>query len=118
MSDSTNAKWVIDSIEECLYPPGRSIHVKVVAKIRRNDTGEIRDYAEGTVHLGDAFTDFPTEEDEANCFWWEEGNGSCDCNRAIFFEGYKSENTYPCGHGAYSVNLINPANGQTIYAEY
>lgn len=37
--------------------------------------------------------------DDWNWFWWEEGNGGCDCNRSIFIR-----KTYPdfpdlnCGH--------------------
>lgn len=29
--------------------------------------------------------------DEQSFFWWTEGNGSCDCNRAILFEGAEEE---------------------------
>ena len=24
--------------------------------------------------------------DGAGCFWWEEGNGACDCNRSLFIK--------------------------------
>jgi hypothetical protein len=30
-------------------------------------------------------------EDGFSVFWWTEGNGSCDCNRAIHFEGVDDE---------------------------
>ena len=30
-------------------------------------------------------------EDTYSESWWAEGNGSCDCNRAIFFEGTYEE---------------------------
>jgi hypothetical protein len=37
-------------------------------------------------------------------FWWTEGNASCDCNRAIAFEGSDNEET-PCGDSLYE--LVN-----------
>lgn len=29
--------------------------------------------------------------DDWSFYWWTEGNGSCDCNRAICFEGAEEE---------------------------
>ena len=36
-------------------------------------------------------------------YWWEEGNGSCDCNRAIAFGDIQDDP--PCGETAYE--LVN-----------
>lgn len=29
--------------------------------------------------------------DDQSVYWWTEGNGACDCNRAIHFEGVAEE---------------------------
>ena len=29
--------------------------------------------------------------DDMSFFWWSEGNGSCDCNRSVCFEGAHEE---------------------------
>lgn len=44
--------------------------------------------------------------DQANPFWWEEGNGGCDCNRSTFInrECDKTFPIMPCGH---KIQLIN-----------
>lgn len=37
--------------------------------------------------------------DEPSSFWWEEGNGACDCNRSLFIQRHCYENfkEMPCG---------------------
>lgn len=44
-------------------------------------------------------------------FWWNEGNGACDCNRHLAFHGWPDfedgdEFDIPCGHGRYEVKLL------------
>jgi len=51
-------------------------------------------------------------------FIWTEGNFSCDCNRRIFYEGYSEDSHYQCGMSEYSINIMNPENGQWIYREF
>ncbi|MCP5018898.1 MAG: hypothetical protein GY938_27020 [Ketobacter sp.] len=34
-----------------------------------------------------------------SAYWWAEGNGSCDCNRAIEMSGANNSNTLPGGVG-------------------
>ena len=31
------------------------------------------------------------DDDDYQPFWWAEGNGSCDCNRAHYFDGIEEE---------------------------
>ena len=53
---------------------GRPVGYKVV--IRRNSDGQKR------VHVSHTDYFHPC----GSAFWWEEGNGGCDCNRKLFFE--------------------------------
>jgi hypothetical protein len=92
-------------------PHDISTWIKIVALIRNNKSQEI--------------VEFPCDGiwDEKNfqpsLFIWQDGNFSCDCNRAIFWnevsEKKKSEN---CGHKRFSVNLKNPKTGEIFYKEY
>ena len=75
--------------------------IKVKITIRKNATGEIRTFEDNmSVWLDDGIP---------NCFMWDEGNYSCDCNRFLFFEragGLEPDwDEGPCGHDAYSVNI-------------
>ncbi len=82
--------------------------IKCVAHIKHNATGVVRQY--------------PTEESaELNPFWWEEGNGCCDCNRRLFFarvDGEKEDWGSPCSHDKYSVNLERVKDGYVYYREF
>lgn len=86
--------------------------VRCVAHIRKNATGEVRRYETYEV-LDDG-------SPQPSTFNWEEGNGSCDCNREIFFErsaGVEIENE-ECSEGRFSVNLQNPMTGKFYYREF
>jgi hypothetical protein len=82
--------------------------IEVIAHIRKNETGEVRRYAD------------EWEEGGAYLFQWTEGNYGCDCNRAIFFErvaGNELEwDEPPCGEGRYSVNLER--GGEIVHREF
>ena len=41
--------------------------------------------------LLDKVTGEKAEGVEGSLFWWSQGNGSCDCNRAIAFDGADEE---------------------------
>lgn len=47
-------------------------------------------------------------------FWWSDGNGSCDCNRRIFFEResdeYESDDDESCTYHRYYI--INTFDGE------
>jgi len=45
-------------------------------------------------------------------FFWSEGNGSCDCNRAIFCGVHFDD--APCGESAYSVTKITLDDGTDV----
>jgi hypothetical protein len=88
--------------------------VEAVAHIRNNSTGEVRLYK--TDELLEDGSPHP------NTFIWEEGNYSCDCNRALFF-GYAlnqqwEDIDHPCGEGGFSVALQNPVTGLFYYNEF
>lgn len=90
--------------------------VKIVALIRKNKTGEIREYKDEVWwDHNEPYDDYP------NDFMWSEGNYSCDCNRHIFFNNKKyGEEDWdcPCGEELYSVNLKNPKNNVIFYSEF
>ncbi len=51
----------------------------MIVPIRFTVTNEVRIYHWGG-KLDDQYATFDHQE-----FWWEEGNGACDCNRRMFF---------------------------------
>jgi len=50
---------------------------------------------------------------------WEDGNYSCDCNRALFFARAASEDepNETCGHRQYKVNWIKNSMGEVLCSE-
>lgn len=76
--------------------------MKYTAHIRKNETGEIREYK---TECDNQF--LPTQE-----FWWKEGNGSCDCNRSTFF--HNDDKNYECGDDKYSVLKLVFEDGNEI----
>lgn len=70
----------------------------ITAPIRNNETGETRLYE----------YDIEDQHAEGQVFWWEEGNGSCDCNRMIFFCQIKGEDDdeRECGDTLFHVEYI------------
>lgn len=89
--------------------------VKCIAEIRKNDTGEIREYeTDKILKIG---------SEHPNIFNWEENNFSCDCNRLLFFKSAGNEEDeedwdVDCTHGKFSVNLKNKKDGKVYYREY
>ena len=88
--------------------------VDVIACIRNNETGEIREYKSYT---------FLEVDGNYNNFIWEEGNYSCDCNRHLFFKRAKDEETDDdwnrgCSDYEYSVNLKDVKTMKVFYKEY
>ena len=53
---------------------------------------------------------------------WEEGNYSCDCNRAIFFNRAQGQETdideRQCGDGGYIVRITEAESGEVLYDEF
>ena len=85
-------------------------HVKITVHIRKNETGEVRTYADTGMLDGGEFNDFI----------WAEGNFACDCNRELFFlrANDEPEPDTECGDERYSVNIENPATNEVIYREF
>ncbi len=48
-------------------------------------------------------------------FMWEDGNYSCDCNRAIFFG--EPEEAEACSDGRYLVKVVDRKTGYVWYNE-
>ena len=97
-----------------------SIWVECIAEIRKNDTGEIREYETHEIlTIGD---------EHPSVFNWEESNYSCDCNRLLFFNRARDEEKdedwdvectdVECTDGKFSVNLKNKKDGKVYYREY
>jgi hypothetical protein len=97
-------------IKDCIW-------VGCIAEIRKNDTGEIREYEiEQILKIG---------EKHPSVFNWEENNYSCDCNRLLFFKYAKNIevsdeefDNLECTNGKFSVNLKNKKDGKVYYREY
>jgi hypothetical protein len=78
--------------------------VPAIVYIRRNADGETRRFA----------------FDYYGYYTWEEGNYSCDCNRALFFARAKGEEdpqNRPCGEEAYSVQIIAADDSRELYCD-
>lgn len=71
--------------------------------IKNNKTGIIKPYLDKTHH--------------SDSYIWEKGNYSCDCNRALFFDGIEN---YKCDNGIEKDFLINiyDENDKLIYSEF
>lgn len=89
----------------------KSWWVAVLVLIRKNSTGEVREYYSNHEILEGAAT-------HPSTFIWTDGNYACDCNRHLFFTNHEGEDDCCCGEGAYSVNLVNPVTGEAYYKEF
>ena len=104
LSDSLLKYWIpAEEVSECHKT---ETWVKIVAKIRNNETGEIREHKTDSI--------FCFEINSPLIFIWEDGNYACDCNRQIFFDG----GDIPCGDEKFSVNLQNPKTKLYYYREF
>lgn len=97
-------------------PHDRTEWVKIDAHIRDNATGEIRIY-----HSQEPFWDEHLWKGW-NQFWWEEGNGSCDCNRTSMFRWAVNvvepeDEELSCTDGHYSVRIYS-SKGVLLYDEF
>lgn len=91
--------------------PKGSRWVRVIARIRLNATGEVREKELPAILDGtDAAPDY---------FIWSEGNYSCDCNRSIFFGDTTLNHARCCNsENKYSVELVNPVTKEVYYTEF
>lgn len=90
----------------------RGLWVLVIAEIRHNESGVIREYQDSMCIDKGEYT--------PNCFMWEEGNYSCDCNRKLFFAraaGESEDWDSECSDGQYSVRIRNKKSGEVFYDE-
>ena len=82
--------------------------VNTILKIRKEETGEIRDYKQ-QFHKDDI--------NNHNFYIYEEGNYACDCNRSIFF-GEEDYDSSTCSDHKYSLNIVDAETGEVYYREY
>jgi hypothetical protein len=100
--------------DDFIFKPQKPPHdssewIAIRVAIRKNDTGEVREYDDIAIW------------DDGPCLHiWEDGNFSCDCNRYLFFQRVagEDEDDDKCGDGAYSVNIYNPKDGSVLYEEF
>ena len=87
----------------------------IIARIRDNQTQEIREYSDNLTGDND-------EDGNFFEFWWSEGNASCDCNRGLFF-GYAigleyDDIPHECGDIRYSVEILDAKNRNVLYSDF
>lgn len=56
------------------------------------------------------------DPDDDPLFWWTDGNGACDCNRAALFASANGEADpeQPCDETAYVATFANLSDGRRI----
>lgn len=72
----------------------------MIVEVRHNPTGEIRSFDyESSYRI--------TSSSGYDDYIWTEGNYSCDCNRALFFERAigNGDPDVPCSSGVYSLRI-------------
>lgn len=80
--------------------------------IRNNETGEVRIHKENV-----------NTWEEGSLWWWEEGNGSCDCNRFLYFMRSNNEDMEhvpipDCGDRLFSILSIIFEDGTNIITKH
>jgi hypothetical protein len=93
-------------------------HIHFDVYLTHIPTGEQIIYHDNFGHVTD-------EEDwkSRSIFIWEDGNYSCDCNRALFFERAKTGDDsvwveQECGHIVYKLDkLVVRETGEIVYSE-
>lgn len=107
--------WNIVQAKE-RYSGDGEIAVECYARIKNNDTGEVRTHPTIEYFIDESCN-------EPNYFNWEENNYSCDCNRRLFWLRANNESDedawdIPCSDGKFSVNLHNSKNNKCYYSEF
>lgn len=120
MTPELHRGFTVNPETEKTHKPCGGRSVNIIARIRDNATGVVRDDVTSSPFYDDKNT--------PDIFWWKEGNASCDCNRKQFFaqagDEYEEldddeyDSLHPCGNGGFSVNLINSVDGVCYYREF
>lgn len=95
--------------------PRHGDEVPIFVDIRRNVDGAVRTVST-EAYWNDGRND-PTPGPEL--FIWQEGNQSCDCNRADEFAraGGEADPDVECGSEAFSIQ-VRDGSGRVIYSEW
>lgn len=83
---------------------------EVVVHMRRNSDGKLHSFRDQLY--------WAPGDDAPSTYNWEDGNYSCDGNRASFFGDRGLNDDHVCSEGKYSVNLENPVTGKIFYREF
>lgn len=61
-----------------------------------------------------------SEAVEAARYWWTDGNGGCDCNRAMVFNRAADEpdEDIPCSDDLFRVKVVDADSGDVIVDEF
>lgn len=88
------------------------IKVKALIYIKNVELGEIR-------KIKDDYLCIFELGDDPSLYWWEDGNGSCDCNRGReFYRSNGIEADPKCGHESFLIKIINPKTSEVVYNEF
>lgn len=91
--------------------------MRYAVEIRRNADGVVRSVNE---ECGDGADEWDRPHWCSREFWWSEGNGGCDCNRALFFAraaGEPEDWERGCGDTEYSVRMTLE-DGRVVLDEF
>lgn len=85
----------------------------IIQRIRKNETGEVRESVEAGWFDSTGF----------QSFIWEEGNFACDCNRHDFFEragGVEPEfdEDAECSDYKYAVQILDAETREVLYDDF
>lgn len=104
--------WIDAENVSAIHQREGSRWVKIIAQIRKNSTGEVRDYP--------TYAIIEDGEESPDTYIWEDGNFSCDCNRRLFFlraNNDEEPDDEDCGDTAFSVRLLNAKDRACYYSE-
>lgn len=88
---------------------------------------EIKEVATGDIIIlqnRQYVTDLDIKDNIVNCFMWEDGNYSCDCNRHNFFMQVKhglkplEAEDIACGDSRYKIRITRLDTNEEVYSEF
>jgi hypothetical protein len=84
----------------------------IIAIIRNNQTGEVRECPTFCWAIDPDYTRY-----EGVLFYWLDGDGSCDCKRSIFFHRSGDEEEHPstCGDERYSLLALREEGYELVF---
>jgi len=92
------------------------VTIRLRVQIRRVADGLTRTYEDNIGFTGDT----RNEAREYANYWWTDGNGGCDCNRAMVFNraADEPEDDIPCSDNLFRVKVVDADSGDAIVDEF